>query len=266
MKTTSSIRNPAIAFTLLELLTVIAIIGILAAIAVPTLHTFQPNPLAVTGRQLLDDIGRARQLAISQRTTVFMVFVPPAFWNNPAYATLPPTEKVKADKLWDKQYIGYNFVSLRGVGEQPGVSNPRYWSSWRTLPKGAIIAPEKFGPRNTINYKFYTNNATGIPVLIYNIPGFSTNAVPFPSEFVNPAQYALLPSIGFNSFGQLISQTNEVIPIIKGTVMVPRAQPSGLPTNNAAATIAQTAAGNVTNVVVIDWLTGRARIEKQELR
>ena len=65
-----------IAFTLLELLVVLAIIGILAGISLPTIHAFKPNPAAVAAQQLLDDVARARQLAISQRTTVFMVFLP----------------------------------------------------------------------------------------------------------------------------------------------------------------------------------------------
>src|SRR5689334_13492974 len=70
------------AFTLIELLTVIAIIGILAAIVSPTLiHLRKGDAMLAATRQMLDDCGRARQLAISQRTTVYMVFVPTNFWN-----------------------------------------------------------------------------------------------------------------------------------------------------------------------------------------
>ena len=75
-------------FTLVELLAVITIVGILAAVVVPHIDQFKPNVMAAAERQLMDGLGRARQLAMSQRTTVYMVFVPTNFWNDAAYANL----------------------------------------------------------------------------------------------------------------------------------------------------------------------------------
>jgi prepilin-type N-terminal cleavage/methylation domain-containing protein len=123
-------------FTLLELLVVIAIIGIIAAIAAPTMNTFKPNVIAAASRQLLDDVSRARQLAISQRTTVYMIFVPPDYWTDPSYASLPPHYQEEAKKLADRQFTGYTFVSLRSLGDQPGRSVPKYLGPWKTLPEG----------------------------------------------------------------------------------------------------------------------------------
>ena len=61
---------------------VISILGILAALVVPALKNFGHSDATISAsRQLLDDVARARQLAISQRTTVYMVFVPTNFWN-----------------------------------------------------------------------------------------------------------------------------------------------------------------------------------------
>jgi Tfp pilus assembly protein FimT len=60
---------------------VISILGILAALTMPALKNFAKSDATISAsRQLLDDVGRARQLAISQRTTVYMVFVPTNFW------------------------------------------------------------------------------------------------------------------------------------------------------------------------------------------
>src|ERR1022692_3794453 len=79
LRTPHSALRTSLAFTLLELLTVIAIMGILAAIALPSLRSLKPNAKVAGTRQLLDAVIRARQLALSQRTTGYMAFLPPNF-------------------------------------------------------------------------------------------------------------------------------------------------------------------------------------------
>src|SRR5262249_25072678 len=132
--------DPRHAFSLLELLVVISIIGILAGLAVPVAKNFQPNVVAGASQQVLDDVGRARQLAISQRTTVYMVFVPTNIWNDPMFASLDGANKTKATNLFDKQMIAYNFISTRSLGDQVGRPTARYLGSWKTLPEGVYIA------------------------------------------------------------------------------------------------------------------------------
>ena len=268
-------RPSASAFTLLELLVVISIIGILAGLAVPVVNNFKSNVVAGATRQLQDDVSRARQLAISQRTTVYMVFVPTNIWNDPAFGSLDQVNKTRATNLFDKQMIAYNFVSLRSLGDQVGRPTARYLGSWKTLPEGVYIAPEKFGPRLPANspvpvLNIYTNLSP--PKLALPVLGFSTtNNIPFPAEdtLAAPgASYVSLPYIAFNYLGQLISGRDELIPLTKGTVQFSRdAGNGGVPTGGM--TMRELPPGNTTNafnVVSIDWLTGRARVEHPQVQ
>lgn len=261
------------AFTLLELLVVIAIIGILAAIALPTLNAFKTNHMAAGTRQMLDDLARARQYAISQRTTVFMVFVPSNYFLTSFYASLSADDKQAAAKLLDKQLVGYNYVSVRSLGDQPGRGTPRVFSNWRTLPESVIIPAQKFGPSDMFTMSVDTNRDNTAD---YRITGFlSTNTIPFPLE--TSARPGLdVPYIAFNYMGQLVDASeqplgrDELIPLATGSVSFSR-DPQSKQAQLQPPTVTERPPGNGTNattfnIVRIDGLTGRARVERMEVQ
>jgi hypothetical protein len=213
----------------------------------------------------MDDLSRARQLAISQRTTVYMVFVPTNFWNDTAAGSWRIADKAKATNLYDKQLIGYNFVSLRSMGDQPGRPTTRYLSSWRTLPDGAFIAMAKFLPRKptTPVMNILTNN-----ILAFRVHGFNyTNSIPFPLEDTpgagTPPRWVSLPYLSFNYLGQLEYGQNELIPITRGNIGFRRNAATGDGVDQLPS-VSESPAGNATNssynVVSIEWLTGRAHL------
>ena len=242
------------AFTLVELLVVITILGVLAAIGLPKLSTFgQSNAVVSATRQLLDDIAFARARAISSRSDVYLVFVAPGIVNFPTNG-LTPAESTLFNSLLGGQYTTYALFATRNVGDQPGSPTRRFLTSWKTLPPGTYIAAFKFN--------LATNQLTE------GVWGFQSVTVPFP--LATSTNTFVLPCIGFDYQGRVKTQRDEGIPLARGSIFPARdasgqfiAQPADvidIPVNNWSTN------STMWNHVYIDWLTGRARVEHQEIQ
>ena len=265
------------AFTLIELLVVIAILGIMAGLTVPVLKNFAKSDATLgASRQLLDGVARARQLAISQRTTVYMVFMPANFWetspgsfNSSWFGNLNLAQRIAVTNLCDKQLTGYTFVSLRSVGDQPGQGRKSYLAPWQMLPEGTFIAVTKF-TNSLMTTQPYRISDSIDPSKSYNIYGFATNAIPFPTA-TNTS--LIFPCLAFNYLGQLtvdgqtVADRDEYIPLAHGSVLFARDSATKAFQFNSP-DVLENPPGNSTNsynIVHIERLTGRAMLEYQKM-
>ena len=160
------------AFTILELMLVVGIIGLMAAMALPHLSGFtKGSAMTAATRQLLDDVGLARQRALVNRSMVCMVFLPPNFWTND---TTPLFSNSLMTSLVGHQYSAYALISMRTVGDQPGVSNAHYLTDWKFLPQGVYIYPFQLTNSQATNW-VWTTNTTANQFNLWNVSGFHTN-------------------------------------------------------------------------------------------
>jgi len=274
------IHHSRLAFTIIELLVVISILGLMAALAVPAVKNLgKSNVRLLAARQLLDDLGRARQLALSQRTTVYMIFVPTNYWD--AYYWQPSGNYAASavmTNLCDKQLSGYTFVTLRSIGDQPGRGTTNYLATWQNLPDNNFIAEWKFNMTDAPTDPTTNILDIGTGNLLYQIHGFSRTSIPIPFPTLSSPPALNLPYIAFNYQGQLTTEQlspnpspqDEYIPLATGTVFAPTYPSTKTYQVGVAPTVTEIPPGNSTgpsyDVIHIDWLTGRARQETQQVQ
>jgi prepilin-type N-terminal cleavage/methylation domain-containing protein len=266
------------AFTLLELMLVIAIIGFIAAVALPHVAGIgQANSMTSATRQLLDDVALARQRAMVNRSTVYMVFLPPMFWTNfwTNASFSPSMYGQQVSNLMMHQYSAYALVSLATVGDQPGQHHPQYVTDWRILPSGVFIAPFEFtlanAAMNATTNIFTTNTLAGTTV-VSPIQQWQTVTVPFPSLYSTNTYGAntsmLLPCIGFTPQGSLTTRfVNQYIALARGSIFYPT-DTNGVPLFQPP-NLAEVPPGNDVrnpNLIQIDWMTARPTLVQNQMQ
>jgi prepilin-type N-terminal cleavage/methylation domain-containing protein len=247
------------AFTLLELLVVMAIIVALVAVSLPALRGLnQSNTVSSATRQLLDDLAWARQKAITDRSTVHVVFVPPSIATMTFKSGNFRDERRDAlagRQLRGEAYSAYGFFAERTAGDQPGQGKPRYLRQWSSLPDGILFAKWEFP------------TALQAPDLPEMPPAgdqpLRTRTLPFPTIAGFDRE---VPHVAFDSLGRLLNFSDEVITLARASVF-PERDPTGdiIDYGYREAPPGNSRDPGLRVQIRIDGLTGRARVEQPQI-
>jgi prepilin-type N-terminal cleavage/methylation domain-containing protein len=259
------------AFTLLEMLIVLVIIAILAGLALPHIRgNTESVAINAACRQLVADLSLARQRAISQRSTVAVVFISPDVFNINLGGGWAPNERDEIKRLQGGVYTHYALYQYRKVGEQPGTRDSEgYITEWKSLPDKTFIDPNEF-TKDRLNL----NQSAGFRVHPGNVqPQFR-----FPFSSSPPLQIGPngLPYIAFDHEGRCITVDRDetgvgtmagdrYLNVARGAILFTReSNGSVLESNFEAQQVPPFNATN--NIIYVNALTGRAKRQELQLQ
>lgn len=254
------VRRPAgRAFTLLELLVVLAIIGIILALSLPHFrHMNEGRTMEGAARQLMDDLALARKVAVATRSTVAVVFLPPDVMglnlNN-----YDAVERTNVVTLQPGALTSYALVTCRDVGSQPGRSMIRYITPWRHLPDKVFLAETNYSD-------VVTNSLWG--EARFPFP-FARSTVGLDFRYVAfTGDGKCLPLVQQASWPTGITDEKRgrdvYLSLASGVIMYTR-NPDGTLASWSAQEIPPNNSVNTSNVIHIDWVTGRAKLERADI-
>lgn len=210
-----------LAFSLIELLVVISIIGVLASVTLPAFKGFGKSiSVDAAVRQTLVDLAFARQTALTTRSTVLMLFVS----GDDSMFDSPLTD--------DGQFRSYALFATGSVGDQPGRPTRKFLTEWRSLPEGMVFLPSKLRKERYRTDLAPTNRSLPymrMPIhvggdLVRNPPDFHLNrpelvtTVEQNGTDVWVTNYLSFPYIAFRPDGGLYYGFDESISIGQGSV------------------------------------------------
>jgi len=293
---TSNPRTGRPAFTLIELLVVLAIIGALVALTAPAFKGFgQSNAFSAGQRQLVDDLRFARQMAIKNRSTVYVLFAPTNSWaqqetflrlNAGQFGSFRQEALTVLTNVVFGQYSAYAIYTQRRLGEQPGKERPRYLTEWRTLPQGVLFPKEMLGlpdpstgptvPQLTNHPHRLAQGRFPFPLVLpgVELPNHYSGATPI---WNGQDRMPMLPFIAFDPSGRIADVTyaglrdalgNPVFPgsdvvlaVAPGSVFIPR-QTDGQPRPGGVDAVEAPRFGYTNGLIRVSYYTGRARLMK----
>lgn len=263
-------RGRARAFTLIEMLVVIGIIAALAVSAVPAIRSLsQSNTLASGSRQILDELALARQMALSERRTVYVVLVPPSMREHHQTIEQQVTDSTRRQQMLRQftnlvsgQYTAYALFTKRTVGDQPGRQTPRYLNGgWKRLPDGMFFATNRFGDlgRAWTNVANLQLNATS-RVLPYGW-------FPFPAA---DSPELRLPYVAFDPSGRLVydeqlksTPPDAALALTRGSIFYAKDNAGKYLLGSEPDVVATPRTNRID--VLVNRLTGRAHVLEQTL-
>ncbi len=156
-----SIRNKSCGFTLIELVMVIVIVGILAAIAVPRFESFYAIKLDGATKKVASDIRYTQQLAIARHTNSRIVFDA----DNDSYVVEEENPEdsgnwVSATDPFTRTDLSVNFntdAQYKGIDIQ---NNVTFQFDWQGTTAGGSVSLGYHGRVRTINLESNTGRVS----------------------------------------------------------------------------------------------------------